>query len=203
MKDCIQNPQIGKLPPWYAAGFIWFCENPNNMYGPEGIGVTDGNGASWYCMPEQIYSSTDLGPQAYEVFAENSDDTHKTYAAVFYHDQIINPQNSVVYNATCDLVQYMWDYAINPQYSTYLDSITHPLDMGFILFRADGQRNPQLCYADRVGGGNAPHGLLGYWVADTGWAYSKLIGSGIQFEVLADEENGFVPDPSGRFFSMI
>lgn len=65
---------------------------------------------------------------------------------IFDNDVIINPQGRRAVNPGAQPnIGLMWNAAINPQYSPILNSIqdiTQPMN---VLFRAEGQMNPQLC----------------------------------------------------------
>ena len=102
-----------------------------------------------------ISRPNNLAKQKYYVLATDTLYDYNYYALtyggvvdcmIFDNDVIINPQGRRAVNPGAQPnIGLMWNAAINPQYSPILDDIQNAVEPMGVLFRAEGQVNPQLC----------------------------------------------------------
>lgn len=141
LKDCQQNFQAGKRTGDTILDVYWMTATessgtPLDSYTLAGPTANSRQRYFWYSEDtvESYFTA------AYTVAGTTVD------TMVYDTDVIINPQkNRAVHVGSSPNVGLMWNYAVNPQYSPVLAAIAAATDPKNVLFRAEGQVNPQLC----------------------------------------------------------
>lgn len=161
LKDCQQNFQAGKRTGDTILDVYWMTATENSGTPLDSYtlaGPTANSRQRYFWYSEDTVES--YFTAAYTVAGTTVD------TMVYDTDVIINPQkNRAVHVGSSPNVGLMWNFAVNPQYSPVLAAIAAATDPKNVLFRAEGQVNPQLCkdaavpvmnHADWTHAGNHP-----------------------------------------------